>query len=457
MAALINWQGRDIAPIPTQRPKIRYVYVAGGGSIDLSLDLAITKQTGFALYSLIHGLKQADFGLHTIEGVTCDIREFTTLFVKPVAGRTYVDSGGYSFIVGTISPAQLDMLVDCYEVYLESEAGEFDFIFSLDIPFSLQYDAFNTVQNVYEANKASLTATRELLDGNPLLQKMFYLVWHFKIAEQYLIWQHLYEELELRRFVTNHAIGGMVGLKGATGIRYTPFTGMSFHLLNSYLESDFVGEELRIHFLGVYAQYDRFHIAFLRALFQRYLDGTAEVAMSYDSINPVHTARMNAQVPLYHFVGDNLEIYPSLIDAPDDVLRGIAVDESHVQHLLQEMERRRNGLRLEDSGSFSPLNVFSNIQLDIFFEKIIEQYDFTGELTQSCSPTNLQGRLHRIFDDIEQKYPNAFSRQMIRSILMTLDRTWRWHRWFVGRRDRSTLDRQMLEDIKDIGFPATLN
>lgn len=340
---------------------MKYVYVAGGNSMDIDMEHAITKQTGFALYSLIHGLKQKKFGLHTIEGVAYDIRQFIAMFIQPVGGMLVADSGGYSFIKGDIPPWLLDMLIDCYCVYLESEWKYFDYIFSLDIPFSLKYSNFNTVVNVYNANKKSLVALREILEKTPELREKLYFVWHFKMPEQFAIWKHLYKELELHRFVRNHAIGGMVGIKKAARIKFTPFTSMGLYTLQAYLESQFVGEQFRLHFLGIYAPYDRFHIAFLQALFRKYLAGIAEVEMSYDSINPIHTVRMNAPLPLYHLAGDRIEVFPSLLDVSADMLRNVTANENHARKLLLEMDRRRKGLRLDNSAAFSPINVFSNL------------------------------------------------------------------------------------------------
>jgi len=434
---------------------MRYVYVAGGGT-DVAMDQAITRQTQFALYSLINGLKQQDFGLHTLEGVVCDIREFSARFVAPVGGKIVTDSGGYSFIKGDISPSKLDTLIDCYSVYLESERGEFDYAFSLDIPFSLKYRLFNTTANILHVNEKSMVETRWLLEKYEELQKKFYFVWHFKMSEQFAIWKYLYKTLEMDRFVHNHAIGGMVGLKEATGIKFTPFTGMSFYILNRHLQGCFPEDDLRIHFLGVYSPSDRFHIAFLEKLFQGYLSGVADVLTSYDSINPIHTVRMNADVPLYTTSGGEFKKYSSLLDAPEEVLRSVAVDDTHVQMILSEMDRRRNGIRLENSAAFSPLNVYSNLQLDKFFSMVIDQYNLTGELGKATSPTNLKGRLTRIFDDIEKKYPRAFSPYMRKTILLTLERTWFWHRWFIGKRDEATLDSYMDQTIRDIGFPARL-
>ncbi len=436
---------------------MEYVYVAGGKTMDIAMENAITMQTRYALYSLIHGLRQKDFGLHTIEKVTCDIREFSEKFINPVGGKIVTDSGGYSFIRGDIAPAMLAVLIDCYIVYLESECERFDSVFSLDIPFSIKYKFFNNIKSILDANKASLISTRRLLDGNPALQEKFYFVWHFKMVEQFAIWKHLYANLELHRFVRHHAIGGMVGLKRAAKIQYTPFTGMSFYALNAYLSSCFVGEKFRLHILGIYSRHDRFHIAFLEALFRNYLEGIADITMSYDSINPIHTARMNKRLPLFHLAEGELEVFPTLFDVPASLLGKVTSNKEHAQKMLEEIERRRNGLRLHNAGAFSPINVFSNLELDRFFTMLIDKYEFVMELHRSSSPTSLNGRVNRIFDDINQKYPGAFTSYMRQAITETFDRTWRWHKWFIDGRSPKAADELMAQTIREIGFPGRLS
>ena len=279
---------------------MNYVYVAGGLQSEGLLDLAITRQTKNALYSLIGGLKQADFGLHTIEQVTADIRQFSKANTLPVGGKILTDSGGYSFLRGDIEPSLIQMLIDCYAVYFESEYETYEYIFSLDMPYSAKYLGFNNKNDIYSANERSLKSAIRVIESNQALQAKYYFVWHFKMASQFSMWNNLYNNLDLGRYVRNHAIGGMVGLKRATGIRYSPFTAMSYHALNSYLKISFIGEEFRLHFLGIYSPQDRFHIAFLEALFQEYLAGISTVAMSYDSINPMQVARMNKKIPFFN-------------------------------------------------------------------------------------------------------------------------------------------------------------
>lgn len=276
------------------------------------------------------------------------------------------------------------------------------------------------------------------------------------MPKQFAIWKQLYHELELHKYVRHHAIGGLVGLRKTTGISFAPFTGISFFILDKYLRSDFAGEKFRPHYLGVYSKRDRFHIAFLHKLFQTYLKEIAPVEMTYDSINPIHTVRMNAAVPLYHLADNGLEIYPSLLDVPEQVLMDIATGTDHAQDILIEIERRRSGERLENSTAFGPLNVYSNLQLDRLFEWVVDEFELIGEVTKATSPTNLNGRLRRVFKAIQKKYPAVFTAPMLKSAFISFEHVWMWHRWFIGKRDAANLEMYMQQAIQGISFPDDL-
>lgn len=105
-------------------------------------------------------------------------------------------------------------------------------------------------------------------------------------------------------------------------------------------------------------------------------------------------------------------------------------------------------------GSIRAVN--DNLELDRFFEMIVERYDLVGEMDRSSSPTNFMGRLDRIFGDIQQKYPGVFTPHMKKCIKLTLDHAWIWHRWFVNSRDQGKLDWYMAQAISQIGFPGRL-
>ena len=183
----------------------------------------------------------------------------------------------------TIASADSFLLVT---YYAGQEVNNYSYLFSLDIPSSIKYLELNKVDVIYEFNKRALLKLRGLIEIHPELKDKIYFVWHFKIAAQYQIWSRLYKELGLAEFISNRAIGGMVGLHGKTKTNFSPFTAISYRCLLDYLEAENFKNDFRLHFLGMYIGYDRFQIALLEKLFSRYLQDSANVKMSYDSINP---------------------------------------------------------------------------------------------------------------------------------------------------------------------------
>jgi hypothetical protein len=104
-----------------------------------------------------------------------------------------------------------------------------------------------------------------------------------------------YPELELNEIIKYRAIGGMVGLRAIKKIFYSPFTGISFRCLDGYIKAGNFTHDFRLHYLGINIDYDRFQIAFLEELFNRYLKGKSKAIHTYDSINYSRTAQMKVK------------------------------------------------------------------------------------------------------------------------------------------------------------------
>jgi hypothetical protein len=65
----------------------------------------------------------------------------------------------------------------------------------------------------------------------------------------------------------------------------------------------------------MYLTYDRFEMAILDRLFDRYLEGEAQVVTTYDSINPLQSTREGKDIPLFEFTGTGLSVHDNLVDA----------------------------------------------------------------------------------------------------------------------------------------------
>ena len=184
-----------------------------------------------------------------------------------------------------------------------------------------------------------------------------------------------------------------------------------------------------------------------------YLAGISTVAMSYDSINPMQVARMNKKIPFFNLKDGILEVYNSVSEIPISIVHSIATSPEHVQVILEEIDRRNNGFRLQNAGSFGPFNVYSNLELDKFFEMVIKKYDLVSVMKRSTSPTGLISCIGKVLDDLSRDYPQVFTRSVQQSIQQTFERSWRWHNWFVNGRNPQVAEELMLTVINEIGFP----
>jgi len=193
-----------------------------------------------------------------------------------------IDSGGYEIITGAVPPDLIPLANQRYHFFQQENVNEYDEIFSLDIPFidDSEYDYFNTIGNIYNANKESLSKTIQALQNIPELIDKLYLIDHFKEINQYEIFCKLYDELELKKHVRHRALGGMVSTKDLLKISISIFPFASYRSLHGYMECDNPGDNFKLHYLGINGDYDRFTIAFFDKLFQRYLGGNIKLSVT---------------------------------------------------------------------------------------------------------------------------------------------------------------------------------
>ncbi len=434
-----------------------YLYVAGPndnrGMNKLFLN-AVSAQTNGILYSLVDGLNKKDFGCVSMSSVAGDINTCLNNFGE---GRSFIDSGGYSIIKGDIQPKHIVSAIDCWGYYAEHEIESYDHLFSLDIPVSLIYNELNNRQKIYDYNKMSLTVLVDLIEKFPSIREKIFFVEQFKMLPQYEIWKQLYHELDLGKYIQNRAIGGMVGIRGITGIKFSPFISIAYKCLLDYADAGEFNRTFRIHFLGVYNIYDRFHIAILEKLFSHYLEDSITVEFSYDSVNFVQSARMNKSLPIYASDGDNLLYYETVLTVPQSILNGVYNDSGLYHYIQDEIELRRQGNRIQNSSSFGPLNIYSNMNIDRYFERLVDEYDLVGLIVKNKSMTVVTSKLRSILKNLHRDLPEIFNRHIQGAIEENIRITHKFHTWFVDSKDCYDLDVLIKLFIMKIGFPNCIH
>jgi len=427
---------------------INVASAADTGSNQIGAAIAINRMTTLSLISLIHAYKGENFDLETLSAAIKGFRKF----VKEVAGlvdaKLYVDSGGYSIITGEIPPYLIKRCIENYTHCLEYCSSDFDFIFSLDIPFNAKHLYFNTIETIEKHNRKSLTASIKAIKENPQLKDKFLFIYHFKTIEHYDIWQRLYKELDLGDVIKHRAIGGMVSLKKVAKIDFAPFIATSYQCLVDYQKSRSYGEEFRIHFLGINVPYDRFLIAFIEKLFQRYLGNDIPVKFTYDTINYRISGFHLKQV--YSIINGKIVAF-ELNKIPDYILQNIYRDNQFVNVVKNEIKTKIKTKKFDNGSNVTPLKVYSELEFDRFFEMQIEENELINIVMESKDIDEFDkiiDPVKKIFSD----YENIFKSNTVESILKSLDMLQDFHYWYMNMREDEaeldTLSRNFISKIR---------
>lgn len=437
---------------------MNFVNVVSSRSLNDQYEKMAVNVTKNTLISLISGFHQQEFGLNTLQKVKKQIQNYKKTYIDTTGSKLYIDSGGYSYIVGDIHPRDTYKLIECYHNYLDIEINSFDRIFSLDIPISLKYNNVNTVKHIYDFNYKSLSLSKHYLLKHQKLVNKFYLIWQFKLSKQYLIWSKIIDELKLNDIITNRAIGGMVGLKKITNIKFSPFIGISYKLLSDYITAKRFNEPLRIHLLGVYVNHDRLIIALLEKLFNSYLkEYDTTVHFTYDSINPMRTAQLKARnLNIFVFENNDINTYTFHIDLSNDILKTVYLDNSYADIKL-EIDNLYNGVKLNNIQSCVPIVIFSTIQLDKFFEYIVDKYEIVNIFNQTLNFFNIKNQFGSIINTIRFTQSNIFTQKFITCMNENFKYIYTFHSWFKNKfNDKIELERLVYKTIENINFPFNL-
>jgi hypothetical protein len=408
------------------------------------------------LISLITGLQQQSFGFDTVTEVAKRIRGLRARFGQDK--EWFIDSGGYSIIVGDIHPRDMTKCIQCYNYYLETFAEkDCDKIFSLDIPILLKYPEYNTVQYIKEQNYKSGVMSKEILDSNKSLYEKFMFIWQFKTLNQYKIWKEYYNDIyadttELHNF----GIGGQVGLRQAAGIDFSPFTALTYKLIQLIREKN-LNKKSTIHMLGIYSYPDRFLMAFFQKLFNQvyFKDLAPSVEITFDTVHHTIQGHFRGQTMTPFILDENNNVHNKFIPDLVDKLDNIIHDPDVLNAVLKQVEKIKNGERLTDPHLIATLEVIKHSQIDKVIDMVLDQYNFIDLFVQSGNFNKFKNKATAIFQTLEQKYPIAFKNRTAQNLL-NFQYVYPLHNWFVNSGDLSKFEPMMETFIRHINFPFDL-
>jgi hypothetical protein len=436
-----------------------FVYVSNIQDIRSELHTAFfenvsSKITEKFLVSMINGYTSKKNHIFQLSKVAEKIQKLVN--VSPGQVRPYIDSGGYSIITGEVPYERIEPVSDLYRMYLRSEPKGVYKIFTLDIPCNKMDDRVNTRTAIKKFNMLSLEKTKEVCQEKTSVSDRLMFVWHFKLKAQYRIFKKLYQELRVPDWTAGQAIGGMVGVRKQTGIKFSPFVGMAYECFWNYLKHGDKTLPFNLHFLGISNIKDRFIILLLEKIFERYCENAFEFDFTYDSVTPVQTTRTMPHFPIFKYDGETLKCYQTIMIMPPSLIDEIYTDAKLNAYVHMEYERRMNGERLANASTFGALSVKGHMDLDLFLSDIIDEYFFVDAVVQSESEGRLMNIAIKSFRSLEKKYPYVFSKKLCSSILETLSFFYLYNRWFLKDKSETQLDKLMLHVIKNINFPKII-
>jgi hypothetical protein len=434
----------------------QYVHTTGEVVESNQLKL-IDRYVNNYLFSLIGGMRQGQFGFDTLHRITEEIKKYRQ--VLDGGRKFFVDSGGYSIIAGDVSPRDVSKFTECYNMFLERDAPDnCDYIFSLDIPIFLKYPENNNIKTIYEANSRSISTSVKILEKNPKLFDKFVFVWQFKLLKQYNIWKRIYEENLINNQNLKHfAVGGLVSLRGITGIKFSPFIAMAYKILKIVHDKN-INDTSILHILGVYHLHDRVIMSFLHKLFNRYYlkDKLCKIQVTYDTVN-------YALSGLY-----KLKEQIMFVPEPDGTYTcGYAhdlIDKMHLvvdnKEVLETICRDLNlvvaGKNVEETRMASLLNVITQSTIDKIIDNELEKNNIVELFLETSNFNSFKNKILPILMSLEKKYPLIFGNRTKKN-LINFQYVMAFHQWWLNDQKETELETLMEKFISLIDFPYDLN
>lgn len=399
---------------------MKYVHVESGLQSRSGIDYskASVRLSSRTLVSLIHALGKQNFGFDSTLKIAQKIHDYKNrLQLKDL--KIYADSGGYSIIKGDVPFDKTTSFINCYNRFFEHEQNSFDSIFSLDIPFwGRKEDSQHlTTKNLFYFNDKSTKDSLDVISKHPELANKWFFVWHFKFPSQFHAWSDIFAKHEVSHVTSNYAIGGQVSLRkffeserGKT-LDFTAFTAMAFLCLAEHLSGPLAEKQFKLHVLGIYNEIDRLQLIIVDKLFTTFLESHNLPApeITHDTINYTVSAMYNSRnLTTHKFDGLILHEYDSIFEVPETFIKEIYYDEDLYSGFIEERERQKNFDKFDDISFIVPLNVYSNLQIDLFLEHLASKMNLDIIISSEINSYKLENTVNTVCNRITNDYPFFF-------------------------------------------------
>ena len=127
---------------------MKYVFVGGRPSTQLDYSYDSIKLTNNLLISMIDVLNSNNSHSKSFSFFK-SLHEMNYVYRKTIKYNVFLDSGGYSIIVGDVKGSQTREFIENYVKRILEGKLIYDYVFSLDIPVFLNEPNYNTIKHEY--------------------------------------------------------------------------------------------------------------------------------------------------------------------------------------------------------------------------------------------------------------------------------------------------------------------
>jgi len=404
------------------------------------------------LYSLYNGFSNSNFGYNSLHKLSYNIKEFyDNLYSNE---ELIIDSGGYSAIVGDINPRDISKFIECYSYFLEYHNDNLDYIMSLDIPIMLEYPMYNTYEYIRNVNFKSYGESKKILDQKEELYKKFLFVWHFKLHKQFKIWKDIYNTFFSNNKINHHAIGGLVSLRGITGIKFSPFIGPVYRCLKLIENNEY--QNSLIHILGVYGRHDRLFMQIINDLFNDYYlkDKNKSIDITFDTINYTISGLFRIRdLPLIQLLKSK-----SLLQSESktyEYLEKFVPNKQVLKQIMIEIDNIKKGKQIQNTRLLSLTYVIYSSILDRMMQKFIKEENIVELLIKNPDYNKLKNKVLPLIYKAGKQFPFAFA-NLDRQILSNFYWLTNFHRSYIDGAGIDRIDKGIEHFIDAIKFPFDL-
>ena len=252
------------------------------------------------------------------------------------------------------------------------------------------------------------------------------------------------------------AIGGQVGLRGVTGINFSPFIATSYQIMDILYEKNDNYEHI-LHLLGIYGLHDRFLMSIMDRLFNKYYLNNRQnsVKITFDTVNHIITGLYRVRELKSIIIEDNQIIY-DYNHLMIDKFHLLIEDSQTLKEVQKNLQEILEDERISDTSVVATLEVIKNQMFNKIMDAVIDKYNIVQLFVESINFNKFKNLYTPIHIKLEKDFPYIFGNRLDKHLL-NFQLLYSFHDWWLKGRDKERFAQMMKKYITMINFPSDLS